>query len=339
MDDRSARLRILAVQLAALFDSGYPLARGLADIARWETDKNTRDLLQTMGPALDAGRPMERILEEHGARLPALLRVLFRTSTSGIKGRSLSQIARPQADQLRLHESVWRGLRHAVLVSVVALVLTGFYLGFALAVWGKWFDAWPGPSAIVPAARALLITASVLGLVFLIVMILLAHFLAAGKGPGQGIALKLPFVGKTLRMMALADVTRLLAYFLASDVRLTEALELVALSQDIECFRTALIHMARATQEGRIPGAPAPDLLLFSPEFEQTYRTAEKTGVLQEMMDRLASTYAHEVHQAATYTRLWGSNVLLLMAAGVATLAILGSFLPYVFQTSASPLL
>jgi type II secretory pathway component PulF len=335
MEKNAVQRQMMTSQLAVLLETGYPLVQGLAELAGPEADHETRQALTALSREIENGTPMAEALRICGDGLPAGMRVLFQGRLRGADQAVVKGLIRPQIEQLHLREAVQRELKHAVAISIVTMILTLGYLAFGVSAWGTWFGADPSPTWPVHLSQFLLTFCAGAGALLLLCLLALASFLSTGKGPGQSLALRLPLVGRLLRVSALADLSRDLALCLTAGVRLPDALELAAQSQSVERYRTSLLAFAQATLRGRAPGAPAPELAILSPSFEKLYRHAERENALTEVMAQLASLYAHESSALALYTRAWGGNILLIGVAFLAGMAIIAGYLPYLFQTTA----
>jgi len=128
--------------------------------------------------------------------------------------------------------------------------------------------------------------------------------------------LKLPVIGIVLRKSAVAKFTRTLGTLLSSGVSILDALEITAKTAGNRVIQRAIQRSVVSIAEGDTITQPLKETGVFPPMVTQMISVGEKTGGLDDMLNKIADFYEEEVDAAvAALTSLIEPVIIVLMGA------------------------
>jgi len=107
-------------------------------------------------------------------------------------------------------------------------------------------------------------------------------------------------MGNLVRKSSVARFTRTLGTLLASGVSIIEALEITAKTSGNLVIAMAINKAVVSIAEGDTITAPLKDSGVFPPMVTQMISVGEKTGGLDDMLNKIADFYDEEVDEAVT---------------------------------------
>ena len=126
--------------------------------------------------------------------------------------------------------------------------------------------------------------------------------------------LVMPVLGNLVRKSAIARFTRTLGTLLASGVSILEALESTAKTAGNLVIANAINKSVLAIAEGDTITGPLKESGVFPPMVTQMISVGEKTGGLDEMLNKIADFYDEEVDDAvAALTSIIEPIIIVLM--------------------------
>ena len=112
--------------------------------------------------------------------------------------------------------------------------------------------------------------------------------------------LRMPVIGNLVRKSSMARFTRTLCTLLASGVSILEALEITAKTSGNLVVANAINKSVLAIAEGDTITGPLKETGVFPPMVIQMIGVGEKTGGLDDMLNKIADFYDEEVNDAVT---------------------------------------
>jgi type IV pilus assembly protein PilC len=214
-------------------------------------------------------------------------------------------VYREKADQLI--RKVKGAMVYPSVVMIVAALVTFGMLTFIVPVFARMFAGLgaelPEPTKIVLAISHFLsanIVYLLLGMVGL-----LAGFIYWKRTPNGGMAvdkamLRVPVLGNLVRKSSVARFTRTLATLLSSGVSILEALDITAKTAGNRVVARAINRSVVAIAEGDTITGPLKSSGVFPPMVIQMIGVGEKTGGLDDMLNKIADFYDEEVDEAVS---------------------------------------
>ncbi len=109
-----------------------------------------------------------------------------------------------------------------------------------------------------------------------------------------------PVLGNLVRKSSIARFTRTLGTLLASGVSILEALEITAKTAGNLVVANAINKSVVSIAEGDTITGPLKETGVFPPMVTQMIAVGEKTGGLDDMLNKIADFYDEEVDEAVT---------------------------------------
>jgi type IV pilus assembly protein PilC len=214
-------------------------------------------------------------------------------------------VYREKADQLI--RKVKGAMVYPSVVVFVAISVTVGMLTFIVPVFAKMFA---GMGAELPApTQVVLGVSNFLKSNFLYLMVgsigLFGVFAWWKRTPSGALTfdkllLNMPVLGTLVRKSSVARFTRTLSTLLSSGVSILEALEITAKTAGNRVVANAINRSVVAIAEGETITGPLKTTGVFPPMVIQMIGVGEKTGGLDEMLNKIADFYDEEVDEAVT---------------------------------------
>ncbi len=295
-------------QFATMIGAGLPMVQCLDILSSQMENKELAKIVVQVKDSVQGGATLSEALARH----PKIFDTLYTNMVeAGEVGGALDAILnrlavyREKADQL-IRKVKGAMIYPAVIVVVAAGVTIGM-LAFIVPVFAKMFG---GLNAELPMpTQVVLIISNFLqdNMMYLTLggIGLGALFIWWKKTP-QGalmwdkILLHMPVIGTLVRKSSVARFTRTLGTLLASGVSILEALEITAKTAGNLVIANAINKSVLAIAEGDTITAPLKETGVFPPMVTQMIAVGEKTGGLDEMLNKIADFYDEEVDEAVT---------------------------------------
>jgi type IV pilus assembly protein PilC len=207
---------------------------------------------------------------------------------------------REKADALR--RKVRGALIYPSVIFVVAIFVTFVMLTFIVPVFAKMFAGvgaeLPGPTKFVLGLSNFLQNNLITGLIFLALLAVGFRFYIRTE---QGhllmdkLLLKFPLIGDLLRKSAISRFTRTLGTLISSGVSILDALEITAKTAGNKVIQNAIKKSVLSIAEGETITQPLKETGVFPPMVTQMISVGEKTGGLDDMLNKIADFYEEEV--------------------------------------------
>ncbi|MFQ5499680.1 MAG: type II secretion system F family protein [Candidatus Zixiibacteriota bacterium] len=295
-------------QFATMIGAGLPMVQCLEILGSQMENKELAKIVGQVREAVQGGATLSEGLARH----PKVFDMLYTNMVeAGEVGGALDAILvrlaiyREKADQLV--RKVKGAMVYPSVIVVVAVAVTLGMLTFIVPVFAKMFS---GLNAELPAPTLLVLGVSnflqanflylSIGLIGLIVLFVWWKRTPAGNLIFDTVMLKTPVFGTLLRKSAVARFTRTLGTLLASGVSILDALDITARTAGNMVISNAISKSVLSIAEGDTITAPLRESGVFPAMVTQMIAVGEKTGGLDEMLNKIADFYDEEVDEAVT---------------------------------------
>jgi general secretion pathway protein F len=319
-----AQLALLTRQLATLVRAGLPMDEALAALTEQSEAARLRGVVLALRARVMEGQTLAAALSEFPDSFPEIYRA---SVAAGEHSGRLDQVLERLADLAERRDSLRRrllaALSYPLLLTLVSLaVVAGLMVHVVPEVVGVFAGMgqalpWPTRALLVISGAlrdygAWLLLAAAMALVACVLMLRRPQW----RARWQGLQLRLPLIGRLLRTAESARLTRTLAVLVAAAVPLLEALRLAAQGVALMPMREALLHASQRVREG-VPFARALAVGgVFPPIVLRLVASGEKSGRLDEMLERAAEQQENELDAVlGVMTAVLGPLVILLVGA------------------------
>ncbi len=295
-------------QFATMIGAGLPMVQCLDILSSQMENKELAKIVAEVKDAVQGGATLSEGLGRHNKIFDQLYcNMVEAGEIGGALDAILVRLAvyREKADQLV--RKVKGAMVYPSVIVFVAVAVTVGMLAFIVPVFAKMFG---GLNAELPAPTQIVLQLShFLQNNFLYIIVGLiggsGAFLWWKKTPAGAlmfdkILLHTPVFGNLVRKSSIARFTRTLGTLLASGVSILEALEITAKTAGNLVVAKAINKSVVAIAEGDTITAPLKDSGVFPPMVTQMISVGEKTGGLDDMLNKIADFYDEEVDEAVT---------------------------------------
>lgn len=329
-------LSIATRQLATLVSAHVPLVEALAGLVEQVENEKLRAAFSKVKADVNEGFAFHKAL----ARFPDIFSNLYcNMVASGESSGALDIVLVRLADFLEYQDRLKRKVGAALIYPGVML-----FVGFAVVMF-IFTMVIPQIATIFEDARQSLplITEIILQISSFLVaywwLVILGLFLIAesirrflatdfGTTWWDAKQLKLPVFGEMIRMIAVSRFTKTLSTLLKSGVPLLGSLNIVKAVVGNRTIAGAIEQASTDLTEGQNISSPLKKSGQFPPLMTHMINVGEKTGELEEMLDKVAEHYEERVNaQVQNMTSLL-EPILIVGLAGVVLVIVLSIVLP-----------
>ncbi|GIV07415.1 MAG: type II secretion system protein F [Fimbriimonadales bacterium] len=317
-------LKTLAVffrQFATMLAAGVPIYQALETLGNQRGgNAKLRRALADIRNALLAGERLADAFDKHHALFPPIARAMIRVGeTSGALENTLRQVATYLENELELRRLISRVTFYPKLVMFFAILIPGLIPALITMV---------GAQGGAPVGETLAGIVWTYAKILLTVFAIWAAFRLAMQAQGFRYAwglltVSLPWIGFTVRQLALARFARALSALYSAGLPLSQAIRYAADAASNEYLRSRIQPAGSKLEAGLSITETFASTGVFPPMVMDMVATGENTGELGFMMDKVAEYYEEEgklrSHQAGY---ILGVAVYLGVAIYVAIIVI-----------------
>ena len=329
---RTVRLRDIGVaygQLSDLLSAGVPLLRALEILSRVGLAKLLAERFIAVREAVSAGRTLADAMGDHEEVFPPLHTAIVRAGErAGFLEQALTNLATLVDRQDDLRGRVRGALVYPAFLGSFGLVVLVVILTFLVPKYRPLFAdmTLPVPSQIVFGASDMLVhhLPILLGLLVLAVLGVRAVLRSkAGWELWDRWRLKLPVLGKVLRLVAITRFCRVLGTMLGNGVPILQAL---AISKDATGSTILTAGVEQATENVRAGASlaePLRDGGLFPVEVVEMIAVGEESNQLEKVLVQIAEAVERRTNrQVDMAVRLMEPAILLVLALTIGFVAV-----------------
>jgi len=331
-----ALLLIFGQELAALLKAGLPLLQSLDVMLERQKDPVFRASLATIRERVKSGIALSEAFKSEGELYPPILAASL---VAGERSGSLETVLRRFVQYLRLTQAL---KKKAISVSVYPIVLFTVMITLVVImlvfVIPQFQDFYEGLNAQLPAAtRALMAASAAIKEHFVWILLALGGavvgMVAWLRQPGSPVKvdralLRVPFLGRLMRMYATSQLARTLSTLLAGGLPLLNALEVAGNSIGNRAMAAAVAAATPQIREGKSLTTALESTNMLENLALEMVKVGEQTGALGDMLGSVAEFYDEEVDtRLATVLALVEPFMLVMMAFLVAGM-LLAFYLP-----------
>jgi type II secretory pathway component PulF len=322
-------------ELSTLLSIGVPLLEALDVIARQHEGRFHATLL-LLRDRVAAGSSLANAMREQPAVFDDLcINITEVGEDAGTLDSALERLAEFRERSQQLRGRVSTALIYPGIVLATALFASTFLMTFVvpkiLEPLIEQGQTLPLPTRIVKGASDFLVSWG--WLLALIVLAAACGFAAllrspAGKRWWHRTILRLPLIGELARKQAIVRIAIVISTLLKSGIVFLRALEIAQRSTKNLVLRDALERGGKAITAGSGLAEALEQTGAFPPMVVQVFALGQQSGRLEEMLDRLATTYDQQVNSAAQRLTAILEPLLIVVLAILVLFIVLATVLP-----------
>ena len=328
-------------QLATLIGAGLPLDDALGTVAEQTEIPLLHRTLIGLREEVRQGEALHAALARHPRIFPDLYVSIVRVGEdSGTLDQALQRMADFLENQARIRSRIQTALAYPVLMSLVGVGVLAFLFAFVVPKITRMLEemgqALPWPTVLLIEVNRIITGYWWLLLPLLAVAIyLIDRYRRTERGRLRidRLLLEVPLLGRLQLLIATARFSRTLATLLGNGVPLLKALEIARSLLGNSNLRRAVETAGLRIQEGGSLAGALRESTLFPPMLIQVTAAGEKSGQLEEMLQRVADSYEHQTDLAIAGMLSLLEPLMILVMGGVVGFVVLAILLP-IFQAS-----
>ena len=328
-------------QLSTLVAAGIPLVESLSALVDQVEHARLRGVLAQVRDRVNEGSSLADALAGTRQFDNLYISMIRAGEASGALGPVLGRIADYLEDQIRLSNKVLSVMLYPAVMLLFSFVVVGLLVTIVLP---QITTLMTSMDQELPTITRVIIGFSdfirswwwALGLIAVGGLVGLRAFRQTERGNVlyDRLRLRLPIVGKLVRVLAIARLTRTLSTLLTSGVGIVKSLDIArfvannaVIAEAVDSARTAIVE-----------GAPLATPLRASGHFPTMVTTmievGEQSGELESMLAKVADTYDEQVENTITRLTALIEPLLILVMVGVVLVIILATLQPLLALTS-----
>ena len=336
-------LLVFGQELAALLKAGLPLLQSLDVMLERQENPLFRRSLVTIRDKVKSGVSLSEAFRAEGEIYPAILSA---SMLAGERGGNLEVTMRRFAQYMRLNLALKKkAISASVYPAVLLFLMLGLVFILVVQVIPQFQDFYADFDVELPlVTRALMAVSTTIRANLLWVFLLLLAAVAGAvlylRRPGAGVAvdrflLRVPYVGRLMRMYATSQLSRTLASLLAGGLPLLNAMDVAANSIGNRAMADAVGRATPLIKEGKSLTTALDSTGMLENLALEMIKVGEQTGALSDMLTAIADFYDEEMDgRLATVLALIEPILLVVMAVVVAGM-LLAFYLPLFEAVSA----
>jgi general secretion pathway protein F len=325
-------LSLMTRQLATLVKANIPLVDALTAISEQVEDPILSEAIADCKNMVNEGSPFHKALGKYPNIFTNIyISMVEAGEMSGSLDVILMRLAEFTEAQADLRAKVSSAMTYPIVMLTVTIGLMGFLFVFLIPKMVTVFES--SPNLQLPWYTVRLIEASqflvnwwyILGIIGGLCFALFKNWKStpSGKAQWDAISLKLPILGPTVRMVAVARFTRTLATLLNGGVPMLPALDIVRNVVNNSVLAAAIDEARSNISEGESIAGPLKKSGQFPPLVVHMVNIGEKTGEIENMLTQVSDAYDFQVKtKLEGLTSLMGPVVIVLMGLTIGMIVV-----------------
>ncbi len=291
-------------ELSSLLSSGVTVVRSLTIISARNMPAQMRTMYGSISSQLKRGVALSDAMELQGRAFPEMLLNMIRAGeASGKLDKTFEKMAEHYQKEHRLTNSVKSAMTYPM---VLLVLLIAVVIGLFTFVLPKFFPLFEGMQLPLLTRVVMAISDGISEHWFLI--ILCAAFLGVSiytllqlhkvRRALDKVKLRIPKVGKLLRIIYTAQFSRTLASLYNSGMSIISSLNVAKSTLPNFFIRDQFDDIIRKVRSGNALSAALSECVGFDPKLAQTVAVGEETGKLDAMLNSTADSFDYESQEA-----------------------------------------
>ena len=337
----SLDLALATRQLSTLVGAGVPLVQALSALTEQVENARLKGVIARVRDRVNEGATLADAMAQAGTFGDLYVGMVRAGEAGGALEQVLDRLADYLESQVRLRNKVTSILIYptvmlgfailvvAVLVTVVLPQITELLASLNRPL--PWFT-----QAIISASHfardwwwaiALVLAAAIAGFRAI-------ARTTAGRARFDAIKLRLPVVGRTVRLVAISRFTRTLSTLLSGGIPIVRALDISKHVANNVVLGRAIDAARDSVTEGQSLASPLRASGEFPPVVVHMVEVGERSGEIEAMLEKVAQTYEEQVETSVSRLTALLEPLLILLMVGIVIVIIAATLVPLLDITS-----
>ena len=328
-------------QISAMLSAGMPLVQTLAAMEDQTEDKNFKSVISGIRSRVEGGAMYSEALAFYPTIYDELYISMMRAGEiGGILPDVCARVAEFLEASNKLRAKVKSAMMYPSVVMIVAVVLATALIMFVVPVFAKMFSDFG--SDLPGLTQALLDFSNLLTAYWYIALALVIGVIygfkrinATDRGQYKidEFRLRFPILGELATKVAISRFASTFAQLLQSGVQIIESLEIVGLATGNRVIGDSLLEAKKTVEEGHPLSTALEENKYYPRMLIHMLSAGEKTGQVDEMMDKVSEFYENEVETMVSGLTSMIEPLLMVFIGAVIGTIVVAMFLP-IFKMS-----
>ncbi len=323
-------------QLATLLKVGIPILEAFDTLARQTRNRALRRILLDILRKVEAGSSLSEAFGQHPEAFSEVYVSTIRAGEAGgFLDLALERLATLAEHEAETKAKIKAATRYPLFVVTAIAVAFSIIILLVVPKFALLYSAFktplPLPTRIAIAFNRVVQQYWPLALGGIIAIAFAFRFslrTASGRLFWDHLKLHLPVIGPLVTKLTLSRFAHILGVLTRSGIAILKALELTARAVGNQAVARALEGISREVEKGRSLAEPMARDPLFPPLLVQMVAVGEKTGELDELLQRISDHYDREADYTIKNLATALEPILLLFVAAMVFFLALAVFLP-----------
>lgn len=318
---KSQELADFCRQLGTMLGSGVSLLRAVEIISNRGIREDLQKVYQGLCGSLQQGLPLHRAMEDEKGAFPELLvNMVAAGEASGRLEDTAIKMAKHYEKEHRLHVSLRNAAAYPMLLLVVAVVVMVLIFTLILPNFFSIFE-----DVELPLNTRILIGLSdamvsywyifIIGAVSIVGLIIFLLSVPKIRLAYDHLKIRLPWLGKMLRIIYTARFARTLSSLYASGLTMIDSLTVSQSTVGNKYIESQFGDVINNVREGKSLSSVIAGVDGFDSKLASTIMIGEETGRLDEMLESVADSFDYEADMATQrLTNICGPLLIIVLA-------------------------
>lgn len=333
---RNKELPMFTRMLAAMLDAGIPLVQSLSALEEQTSNKVFRGVIAGLREQIEGGTEFSGSLSAYPSVFDELYVNMMRAGEAGsLLSEVAARVSKYLEDSAKLQRRIKSAMMYPIVIMILALVISAAMVIWLVPVFSGIYADFgsqlPGPTRVLVAlsdfirGNALLCIGIVSAFTFAFRI-----FKKSERGAyiWDNFVLHFPMIGELARKISIGRFSSTFAQLIHSGVPILQAMDIVSYAIGNKVY-ASIIRKAKATVEGGdLLSSELEKHKLFPRMLVRMLAAGEKTGKMDEMLDKVAEFYEDEVQQAVNGLTSIIEPLLMALLGIIIGGIMLGMFMP-----------
>ena len=290
-------------QLSAMLSAGMPIVGALEALEEQSDNRNFRGVIQSVRKSIENGSAFCDALRQFPSIFDDLYCNMVRGGeTGGQLAETIGRLAGFLESSARLRRKVRSAMMYPTIVFCIAIVIAIAMITFIVPVFGDMFADFgadlPGPTQALLNVSGWMRRFGLFALIAGVVSVVAFNKWKATDTGGlacDGAVLRAPVFGELNRKVIAARFARTFGHLIKSGVPILNALTIVSGATGNKVAAKVVMNARDYVEKGEPLSVAMENQSVFPIMLVRMLQAGEKTGKVDEMMDRIANYYDDEV--------------------------------------------
>lgn len=329
-------ISLMTRQMSSLLNAGVPLVDTLTAMVDQLEQPKLRTAISEIRERVTEGEKFSSAMGEHPQIFNELyINMVSAGEASGTLEKVLERIADITEAQARLRAKIVGALTYPIIMGIVGVIMMILLITFVIPKMTAMLIEMEIPLP-TPTRFLIWLTDQILGWWWILLLGLVIAITAFrrwintvnGRTTFDRWMLRLPLVGRLIRLAAVARLTRTLGTLLRGGVPMLTAMDIVRNIVSNVILKRVLEETRDAVKEGASLAEPLKRSGHFPPLATHMIAIGEKTGELEGMLERIAETYETQVDNAVGSMMSLLEPIMLVVMGGMVAFIVVSVMYP-----------